>query len=187
MQTVVKLDKYLFELINNRWHNDFFDMLMPFVRNSQTWIPLYLFLLVFVILNFEKNKWWWLLFAACIPILTDFISSDLIKNNIPRLRPCNDPGMTDTFRFLLNYRPQSSSFTSSHAANHFALGAFFYFTFKNKIGKWGHLFFAWATLICYAQIYVGVHFPLDVICGALVGFTIGYFSSSLFNQKFSLS
>ena len=187
MQTVVKIDKYLFELINNRWHNDFFDLVMPFIRNAQTWMPLYLFLLVFLIMNFDKNKWWWLLFAAFIPVLTDFISSDLIKNNIPRLRPCNDPSMIDTVRFLLNYRPQSSSFTSSHAANHFALGTFFYFTFKPKIGKWGYLFFVWAIIISYAQIYVGVHFPLDVICGALVGFAIGYFSSSLFNQKFSLS
>ena len=187
MHSLIKIDKYLFELINNKWHNTLFDFIMPFIRNAQFWIPLYLFLFVLLIINFDKNKGWWILFAAIIPVLTDFVSSDIIKNNFYRLRPCNDPSMIDITRFLLNYRPKSSSFTSSHATNHFALATFFYYTFKNKTGTWGKLFFLWAVLICYAQVYVGVHYPIDVIAGGLIGFFIGYIASTFFNNKFALT
>lgn len=159
---------------------------MPLVRNAQTWIPLYLFLLLFVVFNYKKNIWWWILFAAAVPVLSDFVSSVLIKNNIHRLRPCNDPDMIDQVRFLLSYRPQSSSFTSSHATNHFAMAAFFFFTLRNKINSFALLFFLWAALICYAQIYVGVHYPLDIVCGAFIGFLIGYFISLRFNKDFGL-
>ena len=187
MNSIIKLDKYLFGLINNKWHNSFFDAIMPFIRNSMFWIPLYLFLFVFLIMNFEKNKWWWILFFSVIPIFTDFVSSDIIKNSFFRLRPCNDPSMENITRFLLNYRPQNSSFTSSHATNHFALATFIYYTLNFKIGKWANLFFVWAGLICFAQVYVGVHFPFDVIAGGLIGYSIGYIISTFFNNKFALS
>jgi undecaprenyl-diphosphatase len=92
--------------------------------------------------------------------------------------------MNDSVRFLLSYKPQSSSFTSSHATNHFALAAFFYFTLKKYFNKWGLLFFCWAFMICYAQVYVGVHYPFDVICGGIIGFSIGYGFARFFNLKF---
>ena len=179
-----KLDKSLFELINGDWHNNFFDYCLPLVRSPQLWIPLYLFLLIFVSINMKENKWWWILFFGILPVFTDFISSDLIKEHFYRLRPCNDPNMNDSVRFLLSYKPQSSSFTSSHATNHFALAAFFYFTLKKYFNKWGLLFFCWAFMICYAQVYVGVHYPFDVICGGIIGFSIGYGFARFFNLKF---
>jgi len=187
MKYIIHIDKALFKLINGTWHNDFFDTLMPIIRNAKTWIPFYLFLLLISIFNFKKNKWWWIFFAAITPILTNYISSDLIKGNFWRLRPCNDPKMADSVRFLLTYRPQNSSFTSSHATNHFALATFFYLTLKDYFGKWSLLFFLWAFVIVYAQIYVGVHYPLDILAGGIVGAFIGYLSAKLFNTKFGLS
>jgi len=187
MQNLLTLDKSLFRLINQQWHNPFFDWLLPLVRNSYFSLPLYLFLLLFVIINGKKNIGWWIVFAACVPILTDFVSSKLIKENIIRLRPCNDPMMAEGLRFLLSYKPQSSSFTSSHATSHFGLAMFFHSTLKNIIGKWSLLFFLWAFIIVYAQVYVGVHFPGDIICGALIGMAIGYFVSRLFNKNYSLA
>jgi undecaprenyl-diphosphatase len=184
MNQIIQLDKAIFQLINQRWHNHLFDTLMPIIRNSQTWIPLYFFLLLICLFNFDKNKWQWILFAALTPILTNFISSDLIKENISRLRPCNDPSMADSMRFLLNYRPQSSSFTSSHATNHFGMATFFFLTLKDYIGKWGWLFFCWAGIIVYAQIYVGVHYPLDILAGGLMGTIVGYASATLFNRRY---
>ena len=187
MHKIIQLDRALFKLINQTWHNELFDSIFPLIRNSIFWIPLYLFLLIFMLINFKKGVLWWAIFAACTAILTDFVSSKLIKENIIRLRPCNDPALADTMRFLLNYRPQSSSFTSSHAATHFALAVFFYLTLKNFIGKWALLFFLWAFLIVYAQVYVGVHFPLDIICGAIIGIAIGYFTGYTFNKKHLLA
>lgn len=187
MQNIIGLDKDLFRLINQSWQNAFFDYILPLVRNSYFSIPLYLFLLLLAIVNFKKNAGWWIIFAACLPILTDFVSSKLIKENIWRVRPCNDPSMADGLRFLVNYRPKSSSFTSSHATSHFGLAVYFYMTLKNIIGKWALLFFLWALMIVYAQVYVGVHYPIDIICGGLIGSAIGYFVASTFNKNYSLA
>ena len=186
MQSILSLDRYLFTTINYRWHNSLFDTIMPYIRNQYFWGPFYLFMIVFVLVNFKKNSVWWVVFVLCTAVLTNFISSELIKGNIWRLRPCNDPTMADYLRFLVNYRPQSSSFTSSHAANHFGLAAFLYFTLKKYIGKWSLLFFAWAAIICYAQVYVGVHYPFDTVAGGIIGFIFGYLPAKSFNKNYSL-
>lgn len=186
MDKLLQLDKQLFRLINGEWHNSLFNTIMPFLRNANFWLPLYLFLLLFALFNFKKNTWWWVFFAAGTVILSNFLSSDIIKENIFRIRPCNDPELADSVRVLVNYRPKSSSFTSSHAMNHFAMAAFFYFTLKKIIAQWGLLFFFWAFLICYSQVYVGVHFPLDVSAGGLIGFVFGYLSARSFNKNYEL-
>lgn len=186
MNPLLSYDKALFRLINYTWHNDFFDWLMPWLRNSNVWVPLYLFLLLFVAINYRKTAWWWIIFAICTAILTDFVSSSLIKQLIMRLRPCNDPAIASWVRVLVGYRPQSSSFTSSHAANHFAIATYWYLTLKEKAGKWPLVFFFWAFAISFAQVYVGVHYPLDVTCGALIGILIGYLSGKSFNKSYGL-
>lgn len=187
MQQLLELDKQLFRYINYTGSNDFLDAVLPVVRDKMTWVPLYLFLLIFVLINFKKTGIWWIVFAAATAGLTNIISSDVIKENIFRLRPCNDPDMADKLRFLLSYTPQSSSFTSSHAANHFGLAAFFFFTLHNYIAKLAWLFYVWAVVIIYAQVYVGVHYPLDVIAGGMVGFLFGYLSALSFNKNYTLS
>jgi len=180
------IDKAFFVFINQGLQNDWFDLMMPFIRNQFFWAPLYLFMLLFVAVNFEHNRKWWILFFIILPMVTDYVSSSLIKENFFRLRPCNDLEMVKTARFLLNYRPQSSSFTSSHATSHFALAAFFFYTLKTKMKNWAYLFFIWAFVICFAQVYVGVHYPIDVICGGLLGYFIGKGFSLFFNKKFQL-
>ena len=187
MNSITQADKFLFQLINQSGRNSLFDSIMPFLRNALFWAPFYLFIFIWVLTRFSKNKWWWVLFAALLPVVTDFVSSDIIKNQIFRLRPCNDPSLINQCNFLLSYRPQSSSFTSSHATSHFGMATFYYLTLKTFIGKWSRLFFVWAGLVCYAQVYVGVHFPLDVICGGIIGSMIGYLFAFTFNKKFNLS
>lgn len=187
MNKIIQLDHQLFYLINGKWHNSLFDSIMPLLRAAHLWVPLYVFLIIFVLVNFKKNAFWWLLFFGGTALLSDFISSDIIKENIFRLRPVNNPYLDPAARFLLNYKPQSSGFTSSHAVNHFSLATFFYFTLKKQIGNWAKLFFLWAAIIIYAQVYVGVHFPLDVICGAMVGILFGYLSSRSYNKNYGLA
>lgn len=186
MNQLLQLDQQLFFLINATWHHPVLDATMPLIRHKMMWVPLYLFLVLFVTKNYGRNAWWWIAFAIGTAILTDFVSSDLIKKNIFRLRPCNDPLLADQVRFLLSYKPGSSSFTSSHATNHFAQAAFFFFTLKPSIGKSTWWFFAWAGIIVYAQVYVGVHYPLDILCGGLVGLFFGYLSAKSFNKNYSL-
>ncbi len=184
MEQLLELDKQLFILLNSKWTSPVLDSSLPLLRHQNIWAPFYLFMFMLVLVNFGQKGIWWILFAAATAGLTNIISSDFIKENIIRVRPCNDPELATQLRFLLNYRPQSSSFTSSHAANHFGLAAFFFFTLKNHIGKWGWAFFAWALLVVYAQVYVGVHFPLDVVAGGMVGFLFGYLCAKSFNKQF---
>ena len=186
MEQVFNFDRRLLHLVNYDWHNGFFDWLMPWLRNSLLWAPLYLFMIVFTVVNYKKTGWWWVLLALCTVTISDLVSSRLIKENIFRLRPCNDPAFTEWLRVLVGYRPQSSSFTSSHAANHFAMAMFIYSTFKMHFKKWPALFFLWAFSICYAQVYVGVHYPLDVTSGALIGILIGYLPALFFNRNYGL-
>jgi membrane-associated phospholipid phosphatase len=176
-------DRNLLRHINADWHNSFLDWLLPFLRNADMWAPLYLFLILFVLLNCKKNGWWWLLAAVSTSIITNYTSSNLIKENIWRLRPCNDPALAGWLRTLPGiYLPESSSFTSSHAANHFGMAIFLFLTLKNVMGKWRYLFFVWAASICYAQMYIGVHYPFDIICGAAVGSMIGFVTASVFRK-----
>jgi len=182
MQRILEADKYIFNLINNKWNNSFFDAVMPLLRNSNFWLPLYLFLLVFALVNIKKSGWF-ILLTICTAALTDIVSSHIIKNQIFRLRPCQDANLVGTIRVLVSYCPQSSGFTSSHAANHFGLATFASVTLYPYAGKWIYLTYAWAFLIIYAQLYVGVHYPIDVLGGALVGVMAGLLTSSIYQKK----
>ena len=179
------LDTWLIKHINTTWGSDFLDTVLPFMRETLFWVPLYLFLLLFVLFNFGSRGLWWMLAAVLTAALSDIISSQLIKESIMRLRPCQDPEVSSQIRFFINYCPQSSSFTSSHATSHFAQATFFFFTLR-KIAKWAGLFFAWAFIIAYTQVYVGVHYPFDVFCGGLLGIGIGYIMAKLFHKQIGL-
>ncbi|MFM6924534.1 MAG: phosphatase PAP2 family protein [Ferruginibacter sp.] len=186
MEQLLAYDRHLFKIINNQWSNPFFDWLMPWLRNAEMWYPLYLFLVLLMVTNFKKTGWWWVLLAVGTIIISDFVSSSIIKQNIIRLRPCNEPAIASWVHVLVGYRPQSSSFTSSHAATHFAMAMFFYLTLGKQFNKWPVIFFFWAFGISYAQVYVGVHYPLDVFCGGLIGILIGYLSGKSFNKNYGL-
>ncbi|MBC7903504.1 MAG: phosphatase PAP2 family protein [Gemmatimonadaceae bacterium] len=181
------IDKRLFYAINTGTSNNFFDALLPFVRESTVWAPLYLFFLIFAVVNFGKKGWVWFLFGICTAAIGDIVSSRLIKENIFRLRPCRDPEISDAMNFLVTYCPQSSGFTSSHATNHFGMAVFIVSTLSFFTGKWIRLIFLWAFVVCYAQVYVGVHYPLDVICGGLLGALIGTAVAKVFNNYVGLS
>jgi membrane-associated phospholipid phosphatase len=90
-----------------------------------------------------------------------------------------------TIRVLASYCPQSSSFTSSHAANHFGLATFVSVTLYRYAGQWIYLTYLWAFLIIYAQLYVGVHYPIDVFCGALLGVMAGLLTAWIYQKKWS--
>jgi undecaprenyl-diphosphatase len=185
-RAIKDFDYSLFAKMNGRWHNSFFDVFFPFIREPTLWVPFYFFLIVFTTLNFKARGWIWVLFFALNGSLSDFVSSHLIKKNFFRLRPCHDPVLFDHLRFLVSYCPGSSSFTSSHAVNHFAAAMFIFTTFRKTISPGWALLFLWAAAISYAQVYVGVHFPFDVFCGAIVGLILGYIPATVFNRKFGL-
>ena len=175
-------DTWLFLQINSHWTNYWLDMIMPWWRDSNTWIPLYLFMILFLTLNFKNKAWIWILFAVVNVILTDQTSSHLIKNFIQRPRPCADEYLQFHVRLLLDHCSGGYSFTSSHATNHFGFAVFVFITLKDVLKQWKWSFIFWAATISYGQVYVGVHYPLDVLCGALLGTFFGFMMGRIFNK-----
>lgn len=185
MKKIIGFDKWLFAKVNQDGANDFFDLVMPFLRVPAFWLPFYLFLFVLLLVNFRKHSLPLMLLLGACASATDLISSRLIKPGFGRLRPCNDPEVQSTIRMLAEYCGQNGSFTSSHAANHFGMAMFLFIVLKPFWGNWCWLFFLWAFVICYAQIYIGVHFPFDIAGGALLGCSIGWFMAAVYRKYFA--
>jgi membrane-associated phospholipid phosphatase len=183
LQPFINFDRQLFQLINQQWSNSLLDALMPFIRNQYTWVPLYLFLLALVLVNFRAKGLWWALFFLATFALTDLISAQLLKPFFERLRPCNDAFTAPGARMLIPCSG-SFSFVSNHAANHFGMAMYMFLTMKDFAKPWIWLAFVWAVLVAWAQVYVGAHFPLDVAGGALVGMAAGKFSSHHYLRQF---
>ncbi len=176
-------DQALLLKINTVWTNPILDSIYPWYREGNAWVPLYLFLIVFSLLNFKQKAFSWILFIVATLVLTDQLSSSWVKPFFERPRPCRDPFLMSQVRMLLNGCSGGYSFTSSHATNHFGFAVFVYCTLGNLIGKWKYILLFWASSICYGQIYVGVHYPLDIVCGALLGTFIGWIMSRFYNSK----
>jgi undecaprenyl-diphosphatase len=160
---------------------------MPFMRNSVNWAPLYVFLLAFVLINYRtKGIWWAVLFLSTVAI-TDMTGTYAFKHVFQRIRPCNDPVFSEQVRLVINKCAGGYSFISNHAANHFAMALFFITTFRRRLGKWTWLALVWAPLIAFAQVYIGVHYPSDVMAGAMVGTIYGLFMGHYFNKRFGFT
>jgi undecaprenyl-diphosphatase len=173
-------DQALFSLINGKWTNIVFDKLMPWLRTSNNWVPFYAALLIYLFVKWGSKAWKWLIIVALNVTITDQISSSFFKPFFHRLRPCADPAIMYKSRLLLDHCAGGFSFTSSHAANHFGLAMLVFMTLQPLFKKYTFLFFIWAAIIGYAQIYVGVHYPLDVLVGSCIGLLVGYGMSKLY-------
>ncbi len=172
IELLKNIDQQLFLIINRLWINSIFDFIMPLLRSKFFWAPLYLFLIIFFVKNFGKKGWITVLFLLITFALTDFISAGIFKPLFTRIRPCNDPNLMVYVRNLVGCG-SGYSFVSSHAANHFGIAVFLSSIFKNKWPWTKYAFLFWAFSICYAQVYVGVHYPLDVLTGGILGAFIG--------------
>ncbi|MDP4264205.1 MAG: phosphatase PAP2 family protein [Bacteroidota bacterium] len=182
-QQLKQWDQWWFMKLNNDLTNPVFDSIMRVLCNGSYWAPLYLFLAVFVLLNFKGNGGWWILFFACTIAITDMGSTWLFNSFFDRLRPCRDTGLLFQVRLLLKQCPPGSGFISNDAANYFSMAAFFFITFRPMVKKWLWIGFVWAGLIAYAQVYTGVNYPLSVLAGVLFGLTVGLLSGKLFNKR----
>lgn len=186
MESLLDWDRWLFLQINTKWTNGLLDTIFPWWRDSNAWIPLYFFLLLFVLLNFGWRVWPWVLFFILTITLTDQVSSGIIKEMVQRPRPCNDPSLMFQVRLLLGGCSGGYSFTSSHSTNHFGMAWFIFLTMRPYFNRWGYLLFFWAASVAYGQVYVGVHYPLDILGGAIVGSLVGIMTASFFNRRIGL-
>ena len=181
LQQLLQLDRHLFYFINHTLANPFFDRIMPWVCTPANWIPLYVFIIVFCLWKFKKQGIIIIVFIALSAGFSDFSCDRIIKPLVHRERPCRDPitAKTDMVRVTCG---SGYSFPSIHAADHFAMALFMILIFYKKwrwIWLWGIL---WAGLISVSRIYVGVHFPIDVLGGTIYGVLVGWLFSWLFKK-----
>lgn len=185
MNTLLNLDKELFFFINHNCRIDFLNTIMPYWRSMYFWMPLYLFFIVFVIEKY-KNKGVVFLMALALTIgVADTVSSKIIKKTIKRARPCHDESrIAEDGRDvkLLVKCGSGFSFTSSHATNHFAMATFVILAFFKPNKRLKITLYLWAASISIGQVYVGVHWPLDIIFGGILGIFIGWVMAILYKR-----
>ncbi|MEX0966649.1 MAG: phosphatase PAP2 family protein [Bacteroidia bacterium] len=171
-ESLMQWDYAAFRLINGQWVNPVLDLLMPALRDKFFWAPVYAFFLTFLGINFRLKGLAMVLLIILSVTITDQVTASYIKPRVERLRPCHDANLAGEVRLLINCG-SGKSFPSAHAANHFGL-SFFLIVMLGRHIRWlipaGII---WAATVSYAQVYVGVHFPVDVIFGALIGVFTG--------------
>jgi len=169
MERLLELDRELFLKLNSSFRNPFVDQLMMFLSTTYAWIPLYLVLLYLLIRNFKKETWWILLAIALTILLADQITSSFMKPFFERLRPSHEPLIAEQVFIVNKYRGGRFGFASSHAANTFGIATLMWMVLK-VYRPWIGLLFLWTLLVGYTRIYLGVHYPGDIVAGYVVGF-----------------
>lgn len=172
MEFISNIDSQLFLFLNG-FHADWLDPIMIAITQMWAWLPIYLFLIYLVVKQYGKHCWMIFLAIGFVVLCSDQLSSHVCKPVFQRLRPCYNIDLQD-----LIYLPKGKAgghygFVSSHAANTFAIGTFLTAALR-KNTKWiGWLLFVWAFLSSYSRIYIGYHYPGDILCGAVLGILIG--------------
>jgi undecaprenyl-diphosphatase len=172
LNALVPIDQQLFFFINQTLRNSFFDAIMPYIHDKNCWIPLYVLLAIYFIWQFRWKSIIIFISAGITVLLTDQIASSIIKPAVARLRPCNDPAIIPHLHLLVDCGP-GFSFVSSHASNHFGIAVFLILILRKRFRWITPVAIFWASLICFAQVYVGLHYPADILGGAVLGMVIG--------------
>ena len=178
MDALQQFDAGIFSVING-WHAAYFDSFMWLVTKIATWIPMILMLLY--LLYFKKG---WrktvavVLAIALVILIADQVSASIIKPLVERARPSHNESLQSTIHIVNGYRGGPFGFVSSHAANCFGIALLLAMIFKNRL--FTGTMVVWATLMCYSRIYLGVHYPGDIVCGAILGFLAAWLVYRIF-------
>ncbi len=171
VESIKSLDLQLFLFLNDI-HNSFFDVVMYYVTDKEFWFPFYI---AIIALLFWKMKWRAvpvLVAVAMVIVLCDQTTSGFMKPFFERLRPCHDPEVAPLVHLVTKCGGQYS-FASSHASNTFGFATLFWLLFRHDLPKITWIL-AWSGIVSYSRIYVGVHYPLDIVVGAMVGLGYGW-------------
>lgn len=177
-EKLLKWDRDTFIYLNGLGTKEF-DFFWSAITNITTWIPLFLLLIVLLILKFPKKEAFFKLMTVFGLIFFIIAVTHLTKTCVGRLRPNNTEEINTLIRVLKS--PTDYSFFSGHAASSFSITVLVFLFLRKKI-KWMVLFFIWPLLFAISRIYVGVHYPLDIIVGALVGILTGIIFYKVYNR-----
>ena len=183
LDKLLEIDTQVLLAING-WHAPWADSVMWVISAKATWIPLYLLLIGLLVWKYRRPiptaKWQWLekvptcvvmiLVIAAAVGLADFIASGILKELVARPRPTRVPELEGVLHLVNGYKSGRYGFVSSHAANTMACGLLFSLIWRNKIATCGLML--WVAMNCYSRMYLGVHYPLDIMGGLVVGFLV---------------
>jgi len=170
------IDTKLFLFLNGL-NTSFMDPVMWFITKKESWYPLYLIIIGLIIYRYKKRSLIIIPAIVLLIVLADQVSVKLFKEVFERLRPSRVDDLKDVIHLLHGKRGGKYGFVSSHAANSFAAATFLALLFKNRLFTYSIM--AWAVIVSYSRIYAGVHYPGDVVCGAILGIVIGIFVTKL--------
>lgn len=173
LEYLLSLDEKLL-LFFNGLNAPWLDALMYVLTNGKIYAPFFLVVIGLIIYRFRWKGAFVLLLVALVITLGDQISSALLKPLVGRLRPTHEPHLEGLIHIVNGYKGGLYSFVSSHATNSFGIATILWLALRKQF-TWIGIFFAWATLFSFTRIYLGVHYPGDVLCGAILGTLIGYF------------
>lgn len=180
MDEIIQLDKDLFLYLNTLGTTTW-DGFWTFLSERSFWIPLYILLLYLLYKKFGLKQTVLVLALTLLMILFTDQITNVFKNSFQRSRPCFTPEFEGLMRKVGCERRGQFGFTSAHASNHFGIALFLGLIFRQKF-KWmlGALLI-WAAFISYSRVYLGVHFPLDIICGATLGLVLAGLNFKLYS------
>ena len=181
LHQIQEVDTQVFLALNGL-HTPWADTFMYWVTQRNTWLPLYALLVIWLIWQYKQRAAGMIASLILTIVVADQTASTLLKPNIQRLRPCHVAYLQNKVHLVVESCGGTYGFASSHAANSFGLAMAVWLicstaslTFSEQ-KKYLWCFFPWAALVSYSRIYVGVHYPFDVLAGALIGCGAAYLS-----------
>ena len=172
MASLSSIDSDLFLFLNGL-HADWMDKVMVLITDMWVWLPLYLLLIYWTVKQYGKRCWWIFLAVALVVLCSDQLSAHVCKPLFQRLRPCYNTDLQGLIHLPKGMAGGQYGFVSSHAANTFAIAAFLTAALRKKY-KWiGIALYLWAFISSYSRIYIGYHYPGDILCGAVLGILVG--------------
>ena len=178
LETIQNIDQELFLFLNGL-HNSFFDFVMYWVSNKFIWIPLYAWFIYEIIKKYKKQSILILILVAVMITLSDQLTV-FFKNYFERPRPCHDEYIGHLVHVVKDACGGSYGFMSGHAASSFSLATFLIPIIGGRFKYFKLFLIFWASMVAYSRVYLGVHYPADIICGAMFGILLGLILSKLF-------
>jgi len=172
LETLINWDQQLFFFLNGL-HTDWLDAVMYWFTNKKVWVLFYIILVVWMV---KEYKWQGIIFvlgAAAAAGLADLVISGFMKDFFQRFRPSRDPQFEGMVHIVNGYTGGRFGFASSHAGTSFALATFIFLLFRENY-KWIVWIFLWAAVMAYTRVYLGVHYPGDILVGGIIGTILGW-------------